>query len=61
MKRHEILGIIEKTEHEQYCGLSMAYNPYYTFDFVEDKYNALNNVLKSIGEGKRIKITVEEI
>lgn len=53
--KFEIEGIIEKTEHEGYC------RNYYTWEIVEDKFEALEKALRSIGDGKRIKITVEEI
>lgn len=51
--KYEITGTIEKTEHEGYC------RNYYTWDIEEDKFEALEKVLREIGEGKRIKITIE--
>ena len=54
-KIFEITGVIEKTEHEGYC------RNYYTWEIHEDKFEALEIALRSIGDGKRVKIVVEEL
>jgi hypothetical protein len=53
--KFEITGTIEKTEHEGYC------RSYYTWEINEDKFEALEKALRCIGDGKRVKVTVEEL
>lgn len=54
--KYELTGTVVKFENEEIC------RSYYTWEFREDDpYMNLEKALRIIGEGKKVKITVEEI